>query len=76
MSWPVEGLIYILFVVAFKLILIILSMSSLPMGVFTFKSRPDDLHYHFRDGVALKDTVPAVSRLFARAIASRFKFIP
>ena len=55
--------------------MIILSMSSLPMGVFTFKSRPDDLHYHFRDGVALKDTVPAVSRLFARAIASRFKFI-
>jgi dihydroorotase len=36
---------------------------------FTFQSRGDDFHYHFRDGTALKDTVPAVSRLFARAIA-------
>ena len=27
------------------------------------------MHYHFRDGVSLQHTVPAVARLFARAIA-------
>lgn len=43
-----------------------ISSSAAPVS---FVRRPDDLHYHFRDGVALQHTVPAVSRLFARAIA-------
>jgi dihydroorotase len=34
-----------------------------------FQQQGDDMHYHFRDGVALRNTVPAVARLFARAIA-------
>jgi dihydroorotase len=43
--------------------------SASPAAPLTFARRPDDLHYHFRDGVSLQHTVPAVSRLFARAIA-------
>ena len=35
----------------------------------TLRSKGDDMHYHFRDGVSLQHTVPAVARLFARAIA-------
>lgn len=30
--------------------------------------RPDDWHVHFRDGVALQQTVPATARVFRRAI--------
>ncbi|QBS09667.1 dihydroorotase [Legionella israelensis] len=32
-------------------------------------NRPDDWHVHFRDGVLLKDTVPATAKHFARALA-------
>ncbi len=32
-------------------------------------TRPDDWHVHFRDGVALRETVPATARQFGRAIA-------
>ena len=31
--------------------------------------RPDDMHHHFRDGEALKQTVPAAARQFARVLA-------
>ena len=44
-------------------------MTSLTSETFVFQSRGDDMHYHFRDGEALQNTVPAVARLFARAIA-------
>ena len=30
--------------------------------------RPDDWHVHLRDGTMLKETVPATSRCFSRAI--------
>jgi dihydroorotase len=32
-------------------------------------TRPDDWHVHFRDGAALRHTVPHTARVFARAIA-------
>ena len=38
-------------------------------GEIHFAQLPDDFHHHLRDGPALRDTVPAVSRYFARAIA-------
>jgi dihydroorotase len=31
--------------------------------------QPDDMHHHFRDGDALKQTVPAAARQFARVLA-------